>query len=652
MRRQYKATLSVLLAFMAIGASWAFQPGPDIIRECPKCQARLVQETTASGNTMGATFWTDGKMDASMLPSRPLLVKCPKCGALLWIDEITKLGEQWKTYYGYPDEGREWTNSVATLLPSEAEYLSLLAEGALPDKKERHLRFQVWWAANDPARNDQGVFEGFSPAQEKNLAALLDLMDETDPDQRLTKAEILRELKRFDECIKLLEKPFDDEDYATQAEFIRLMAEQKKWIVLKIIFDKSIERLPAVHKAARIGDLAGLKTIVEAGGDLESKDASGWSPLVRAAYEGHLDIVKYLLDTGVDAKSTDGTSALFWAASEGRLGAVKSLVEAGADMNTQVGDYGQTPLAEAVGNNKNDVASYLVEKGADVNLWDKEKWWSPLMSAASRLDLVKLLVSHGADVNARNESGHTPLSRAVQGQRLEVVKYLMGEGADKDINAADADGMTPLMWARRDIAEYLLENGADVNARKNDGSTTLMMAVKEGEIDFAKHLLRYGADINARNNEGETPLMKAFWREQHSDMVQWLVANGADVNASRPDGQTPLMYAAQGGEVFDVEFLIESGANVNATNNRGDNALRFSMKSTAKALKEHGIVEPRGYFELPDGYDHEMQDGDTIEAIARLHWVSPEDIRSANRIPEGEQLPAGALVRIPDKNDD
>jgi hypothetical protein len=142
MKRNLCFSLLVFSALMGAASAWAFQPGPDIIRECSKCQAHLEEETTMSGNTFGAVFWTDGKEDAPMLPERPWLAKCPKCGSLLWIDEIPKLGEQWK-WGGISKEEKEWPDSVAVLVPSGADFMGLLAEGNLPENKERYLRLHA-----------------------------------------------------------------------------------------------------------------------------------------------------------------------------------------------------------------------------------------------------------------------------------------------------------------------------------------------------------------------------------------------------------------------------------------------------------------------------------------------------------------------------
>ena len=81
-------------------------PGPTIIRQCAACAQPFQQETLMSGNTFGATFWTDGKMDAPMLPERYAVIKCPHCQTLLWIDEQATLGEvEWHDQDTFPKRG-------------------------------------------------------------------------------------------------------------------------------------------------------------------------------------------------------------------------------------------------------------------------------------------------------------------------------------------------------------------------------------------------------------------------------------------------------------------------------------------------------------------------------------------------------------------
>lgn len=221
--------LPVLLVVLAVETSWAFEPGPIIIRECPKCKAYLEQPTTMSGNTFGARFWTDGKMVAPMLPDRPWLVKCPRCGSLFWIDEANEIRRQnpW-------DKGKEWLIAAEPVLPSRSEVLALLADGNLPEKKEFYARRLAWWMANDTVRENVSAAVNLLPEDEKNLRAFVALLDEKAPDQRIMKAEGLRELGEFQDCIRLLEQPFEKAHHARLAAFIRELALHKNRTVREI----------------------------------------------------------------------------------------------------------------------------------------------------------------------------------------------------------------------------------------------------------------------------------------------------------------------------------------------------------------------------------------------------------------------------------
>ena len=219
-----------VVALLTVTIVWAYQPGPDIIRECPQCQISIRQQTTMSGNTIRAQYWTDGKMIALMLPDLPWLVKCPKCGTLFWLDEAKKIGAEG----GLWGDDTTWPDAVSSSLPSEADFLSMLSAGPLPREKELYARTRAWWAANDAARTNEMATVSFSPAQEENLHALAGLQDEKNPDERITKAEIFRELGEFDECIELLEAPFENNRHTKVATFIKTHAEQKSQQVREI----------------------------------------------------------------------------------------------------------------------------------------------------------------------------------------------------------------------------------------------------------------------------------------------------------------------------------------------------------------------------------------------------------------------------------
>jgi hypothetical protein len=201
---------------------------PAIIRECPQCQTLLEQRKLEWIDLIIDRSWTDG-MTTPQLPDLSLLMKCPKCGTVFWIDEAKKLGvrESW-------NKQDEWANAVAPKVPSEMDYLKFTSEHKLDSRQELYARLRAWWAANDKIRMNENATVRFSPIQRRNLRALFNLLDEEYPDQRIRKAEILRELGQFRECVQLLAQPFEDDRDAQLAAFIRNLAGQKLRLVREI----------------------------------------------------------------------------------------------------------------------------------------------------------------------------------------------------------------------------------------------------------------------------------------------------------------------------------------------------------------------------------------------------------------------------------
>lgn len=164
--------------------------------------------------------------------------------------------------------------------------------------------------------------------------------------------------------------------------------------------------------------------------------------------------------------------------------------------NEVLGDDGR-PLMQAAGKGQLDIVKVLVDKGADVNARNNEYGLTPLIYAASKghLDVVKFLVDKGADVNAREENGLTPLIMAAGLDQIDIVKILVDKGAD--VNAKDNKGRTPLMFAaggQLNIVKFLVDKGADVNARSKSGRVTpLKQAVQENHLDVVEFLRQHGA---------------------------------------------------------------------------------------------------------------------------------------------------------------
>jgi hypothetical protein len=212
----------IIIGLVLCSAVAAYMPML-IIRECPHCKAHVVQEETVSGNTIGATYWTDGKREAKMLPDHPWLVRCPVCSRLFWVDESVEMDAGFDAAKG----------KQQVLAPSGKEMLEFLAGPALQRDKELYVRVWAWRNANDAWRRNPNATPVFSKDQVQNLKALSDMLDEKEPNQRMLKAEIARELGEFDECLGLLSHPID-EGYGYAVGFIKKLAEEKVRVVRSI----------------------------------------------------------------------------------------------------------------------------------------------------------------------------------------------------------------------------------------------------------------------------------------------------------------------------------------------------------------------------------------------------------------------------------
>jgi len=214
-----------------------------------------------------------------------------------------------------------------------------------------------------------------------------------------------------------------------------------------------------------------------------------------------------------------------------------------------------TDIFDAIRNGAlEDVMYFIEQKKVDVNTKDINGV-SPLHMAAGhgRAEIAEVLISNGANINAKMDNGFTPLFVAIN---ADVAKVLISAGAD--IHAKTPIGSTPLFVAAQmgvaEIAEVLISNGANVSAKMDDGFTPLFVASNAG---VAKVLISAGADINEKTPVGFTPLHFA----SNVDVAKFFISAGANINAKTfSSGTTPLTEARNSGRTEVAQYLskIES----------------------------------------------------------------------------------------------
>jgi ankyrin repeat protein len=381
------------------------------------------------------------------------------------------------------------------------------------------------------------------------------------------------------------------------------------------------------HVAANMGDVETLARLIEAGANVNDVDAQGQTVLHAAVRAGQVSAVEWLLAHGADPNRADkvGLTPLLTALhiaqdfsfskdpnEVARFNALKAkqkqvltlLISRGAEPGFRYGIPKQTVQSHAA-----MMADLIVDGGDNLEpstdtqgtLLHRAAWWG-------REKTVQALLELGADVNAVDGMGATPLQAATQsgstrywdvigGPHVAVFELLIKHGAQ--VNARNVQNETPLHGAasRGDVnaVGLLIRHGANVNASDNTGCTPLHKATEHGAVDVMALLVEHGADPNAIDKEGNTPLLLLLGsyqlgREERKgriiDYATQLIAKGVRLDVQNREGATALHKAAALGSPALLEVMLNRGASVNGTSSKGWTALHSAVSSGNMACVE------------------------------------------------------------------
>jgi ankyrin repeat protein len=303
-----------------------------------------------------------------------------------------------------------------------------------------------------------------------------------------------------------------------------------------------------IFDAVESGNINVLKSLLKSGANVEEATNGEYTPIMLAALQNEVDCVALLSDHGanVNARTSNNRTALYLASEKGCLEAVIRLLHLGAEVNTKTTRVNTTPLMSAAGNGHESIVELLLYHKADPTVKNRRGWTAAHYAADGKCKgILKLIESSIGDINTADKYGETPLVLAAKVCDHDTLKHLLAKQGknismeelcqalanaamwDEDYDSSDEDcykitkmiidhqpevaeigGLEALKVALNDdhieTARLLLDHGANIDERGEDGLTLLMHTVEHRSPDSARLLLSLGADRSVKNNDGLT----------------------------------------------------------------------------------------------------------------------------------------------------
>lgn len=351
-----------------------------------------------------------------------------------------------------------------------------------------------------------------------------------------------------------------------------------------------------LFKSIEINDIKGVNIALNSGVDLTiHEDTWGHTPLMHAVSKCNIEIIKLLLEKGAKINGTGkfGETALMEYDCKCPITIPQLLISKGANVNRK-GKDGETALYKAISDavyggrcNNVEINKYiklLLSNGANANIKPPMKECSIGM-ASRNVEILKLLLSHGGDVNFKDKDGRTPIMGVLDSSPEPVfARNLINNGAD--VNAIDNQGNNVIMFASiigyPEVVNYLLSQGANIKNINKQGQNALMLTLSIGYFEENKNKAKYLSPDKFKNiqecDDCEEYMLTSPQESYNKPyIVNYLLNHGLNINSIDNEGRTALMIASLSGQIDIIKILIDRGANINIRNNQGETALIESV---------------------------------------------------------------------------